>query len=116
MDEDRQQLLRRREIVSAYVTVLNRPADLLQACANATGDSVDVRTAVAEAFGVSDLAAEAILALQVRRFTPQALEQTRAELANIDLQLQAHGSARSKGETTLDEDDMWRLWNSLQRG
>lgn len=87
MDEDRQQLLARQEILSAYVTALDRVEDLLRVCARVRGDGDDASSAVAEAFGVSRVAADAILTLQVRRFTPTAIERIRVELADVGRQL-----------------------------
>ena len=58
-------------------------------CAAVSGDADEARSAVAAAFGVSDVAADAILALQVRRFTPRSIEQMRNELADYDRRLVA---------------------------
>lgn len=84
MNEDRDNLLTRREILRGYVTVLERPGELLHVCGSVDGDAAAARTAIAEAFGVGDIAAEAILHLQVRRFTPAALHEIRAELEDLD--------------------------------
>lgn len=84
MDEDRNSLLARREILRAYLTVLERTGELLQVCASVEGDAAAARSAVIDAFRVSDLAADAILNLQVRRFTPAAVEEIRMELGGLD--------------------------------
>lgn len=84
MAEDRGNLLKRREIIAAYVVALERPEELLRICAHTPGDTASAVVAVAEAFDVSDDAAQAILDMQVRRFTPQSLAQIRAELAEVD--------------------------------
>jgi hypothetical protein len=77
----------RREVLLAYVTVLERANELLHVCAIATGGAYQLRLAVQEAFGLSPVAADAVLALQVRRFTPSALEQIRQELVDVDRQM-----------------------------
>jgi DNA gyrase/topoisomerase IV subunit A len=87
MDEDRQNLLVRREIIGAYLTVLGRPADLLHVCAGVSGDYNDAKSAVAEAFDVSEIAADAILHMPVRSFTPIDIELMREEHAEIDRRL-----------------------------
>jgi DNA gyrase/topoisomerase IV subunit A len=84
MDDDRRNLLARIEIVSAYMKALEDTEKLLRVCANVSGDADDARVAVAAAFEVSELAADAILALQVRRFTPRSIELMRSELADYD--------------------------------
>ncbi len=87
MDEDRRNLVARIEIVSAYIKALEDPEKLLRVCANVSGDADEAREAVAAEFEVSDIAADAILALQVRRFTPMGIEQMRSELADFNLRL-----------------------------
>jgi DNA gyrase/topoisomerase IV subunit A len=87
MDEDRRNLGARAEIVRAYIKALEDPEKLLQVCANVSGDVDDARTAVTTEFEVSDMAADAILALQVRRFTPRSIELMRNELADYDRRL-----------------------------
>ena len=84
MAEDRGNLRERREIIAAYVVALERPEELLRICADTPGDIASTVVAVAEAFDVSDDAAQAILDMQVRRFTPESFVQIRAELADIE--------------------------------
>lgn len=84
MIEDRNNLLARREILRGYLTVLDRASELLQVCASVDGDAAATRSAVIEAFGVSELAADAILHLQVRRFTPAAIEEIREEVDDLE--------------------------------
>jgi len=84
MAENLGTLRKRREIIAAYVVALQRPEQLLRVCADAPGDEASAVAAVAQAFEVSDIAAQAILDLQVRRFTPESFVQIRAELAEID--------------------------------
>lgn len=71
------------EILTAYITVLERPAELFQVCAAVSGDITEVRSAVIEAFDVSEVAADAILSMQVKRFTPTSIERIRGELADL---------------------------------
>lgn len=54
----------------AYIAVMDRPEELLTVCANASGHADQVRRAIQEAFGITALAADAVLSMQVRRFTP----------------------------------------------
>lgn len=42
---------------------------------------------MASAFEVSDIAADAILAMQIGRFTPRGVEQVRAQIADIERSL-----------------------------
>lgn len=84
MAEDRGNLRKRREIIAAYVVALERPEELLRICADTPGDIASAVVAVAEAFDVSDDAAQAVLDMQVRRFTPESFVQIRAELADIE--------------------------------
>lgn len=87
MTEDHHNLSVLRDILAAYVRVLERPEELLRVCADAPGDVASAVAAVAQAFDVSDIAAQAILDMQVRRFTPQSSAQIRAELAEVDRRL-----------------------------
>ena len=87
MSEDRRNLETRRELIRAYMAALADPAKLLRVCASVSGDADDARAAVAAAFEVSEVAARAILDLQVRRFTPQSIEQARSELTELDRRL-----------------------------
>ena len=86
-DEERRNLMTRTEMVSAYITAVEDPEKLLRVCATVSGDRDDERAAVAAAFEVSDMVADAILDLQVRRFTPRSIEQMRNELADYDRRL-----------------------------
>jgi DNA gyrase/topoisomerase IV subunit A len=83
-DGELRNLLTRREIVSAYVLALQRREDLFRLTSSTPGDADAVGRALAETFDVSDVAAAAILDLQVRRFTPESTEQLRTELADLD--------------------------------
>lgn len=87
MTEDRENLLARRQIVSALLLALENVDKLLDVCAKVQGGVAETQAAVAEAFDVGEIEANAILALQVRRFTPHSIEQIREELAEIDRRL-----------------------------
>jgi DNA gyrase/topoisomerase IV subunit A len=87
MDQDRRNLVARIAIVSAYIKALEDPEKLLRVCGDVSGDVAEARAAVATAFDVSDVAADAILDLQVRRFTPRSVEQMRSELAEFNRRL-----------------------------
>lgn len=83
VDEDHRNLLATIEILRAYITVLERPEKLLQVCATVSGDVLEARSAVAKAFDLGEIEADAVLSLQVRRFTPASVEAMRAELAEL---------------------------------
>jgi DNA gyrase/topoisomerase IV subunit A len=88
VSDDRQNLLARREIVVAYIEVLDRLAELVDLCSTVTGDTQELRTAVEEAFGLNPVAADAVLSMQVRRFTPNEREKLRNEFADLEQRLQ----------------------------
>lgn len=86
---DDENLRARQEILAAYVTVLEDAPKLFAVCAATRGGGDEPRAAVAHAFGISDIAAHAVLDLQVRRFTPEQLARVRAELADAERRLAA---------------------------
>ena len=88
MSDDRQNLLARREIVVAYIEVLDRLAELVDLCSTVAGDTQELRTAVEEAFGLSPMAADAVLSMQVRRFAPSERERLRIDFADLEQRLQ----------------------------
>ena len=88
MDEDRQHALARREILVAYLEVLDRLGELVEICLRVEGDTDELRSAVQQAFGISPIAADAVLAMQARRFTPSERHKLRNELADVDRWLQ----------------------------
>lgn len=92
MADDRENKLALREILMAYLEVLNRLGELVEVCSAVDGDAQKLRRAVQEAFGLSPIAADAVLALQVRRFTPNERQKIKDELAGLDLWL-AHNSS-----------------------
>lgn len=93
MTDDRDNALARREIIGAYIEVLDRLDVLLETCSAVEGDAQELRSSVQEAFGLSPRAADAILSMQVRRFTPNERQRLRAELAEIDLRLEGASDA-----------------------
>jgi DNA gyrase/topoisomerase IV subunit A len=88
VSDDRQNLLASREIVVAYIEVLDRLAEFVDLCSTVAGDTHELRTAVEEAFGLSPMAADAVLSMQVRRFTPNERETLRSEFADLEQRLQ----------------------------
>ncbi|MGZ0069842.1 hypothetical protein [Microbacterium arborescens] len=87
MTESLESLLARREIVAAYVAVSARLDELIRICATTPGGRDEVRAAVQRVFGLGVMPADAVLAMQVLRFSP--LEQRRAadELADLDARI-----------------------------
>jgi len=93
VDDDRRNALGRREIIAAYLQVLDRLEELVEICASVDGDTDDLRIAVQEAYGISPIAADAVLAMQVKRITPEERRKIRSELADIDRWLEeSHGA------------------------
>lgn len=84
MDDDRRNALGRREILAAHLEVLDRLGELVAICSTIEGDAGELRNAVQGAFGLSPIAADAVLAMQVRRFTPEERHKIRSELAAVD--------------------------------
>ncbi len=84
MTDDREQDRARRDILVAYVAVMDRPEELLAVCANASGDADDVRRAIERAFEISAVAADAILSMPVRRFTPAERRRIQDELRALN--------------------------------
>lgn len=93
MTDDWRNALDRREILEAYVEVLNRLPELVEICAGVDGDAHTLRTAVEEAFGLSSFAADAVLTMQVRRFTPHERQKITDELADIETRLRRFDDA-----------------------
>jgi DNA gyrase/topoisomerase IV subunit A len=91
--DDRENELARREILVAYLEVLDRVGELVDICLAVEGDAQQLRRAVQEAFGVSQIAADAVLALQVRRFTPDERQKIKDELVGLDLWLARNSRA-----------------------
>lgn len=85
--DDRVNLRTRREILAGYIAVLDRPQKLIELCSVASDDPTELQLAVARAFDFSPLMAEAVLSMQVRRFTPAERRRILDELAGVDAQL-----------------------------
>lgn len=83
MDETRQNLVDRVEIVSAVMKAVENREQLFRVCADVSGEIDEAITALAQAFDVGRVPARAILELQVRRFTPASVDQIRDELAEL---------------------------------
>ncbi|WP_143695329.1 hypothetical protein [Williamsia sp. 1135] len=81
-NDPRAQAANRIEILSALVTALERPQDLLSAVAG-TADNQQARTAVVDLLGVSDTGADAVLSMQVRRFGSAEVDKIRREVAEL---------------------------------
>jgi hypothetical protein len=81
-NDPRAQAANRIEILSALVSALERPQDLLSAVAG-TADHQQARTAVVDLLGVSDTGADAVLSMQVRRFGSAEVDKIRRELAEL---------------------------------
>ncbi len=93
MAPDRQNEHTRREILVAYIQVLDRLGELVEVCSAVEGDTQELRHAVQEKFGIGPIAADAVLALQVRRFTPVERQKIRDALAELDLWLEGNSGA-----------------------
>ena len=78
-------LLLRLDILAGYVAAVERSGELLQICARSTDEMVALE--IAKAFTVRLEVADAILAMQVRRFTPDALQKLESELAEVELRV-----------------------------
>lgn len=77
----------RRDILLGYIAVLDQPGKLIDVCAAVSGDVDDVRLAVEQAFDLGPVAADAVLSMQIRRFTPRERHRIVDELAELDAQL-----------------------------
>ncbi|MCZ4551837.1 hypothetical protein [Gordonia rubripertincta] len=81
-NDPRAQAANRIETLSALVSALERPQELLSAVAG-TDDHQQARTAVIDLLGVSDTGADAVLSMQVRRFGSAEVDKIRRELAEL---------------------------------
>lgn len=84
-------MLARREIVAAYVAVLARVDEFVRICSTVEGGRDEVRAAVQDAFGLTEVAAEAVLTMQMHRLSPSERQQTRDELATLDAHVERVG-------------------------
>ncbi|MBO1738534.1 hypothetical protein [Leifsonia sp. TF02-11] len=97
MDDDVRNARFHRPVVVAMLFAAEHSADILALCASAEGDDSSLREAIMTAWGFDEVQADAILAMQVRRFTPRAIEQLRGLLADLDERIR--GSEREDGGT-----------------
>ncbi|WP_454109404.1 hypothetical protein [Leifsonia shinshuensis] len=74
----------RRVVVAATLHAAEHAVDVIQICQAVDGDESSLRTAIMARFGFDEVQAGAVVSMQVRRFTPHATEQLRAELADMD--------------------------------
>lgn len=88
-------------IVSALLRAVTDPHTLIETCANAHGDVDAVTAAIAEAYRVGEVEAGAILSLQVRRFTPEGVQQLRDELSRIERSLPESASPSVTGSRVI---------------
>ncbi|MFC4139106.1 MULTISPECIES: DNA gyrase subunit A [unclassified Microbacterium] len=77
---DLQVLRARHDVIAALLVAAENAEHVMRICSSAAPDAADelVRT-----FGVSDLQAQAILEMQLRRFAPEAAAAMRAELVEV---------------------------------
>lgn len=81
-NDPRAQAANRIEILGALVSALERPQDLLSVVAGTT-DHQQAKAAVIDLLDVSDTGADAVLAMQVRRFGGAEVDKLRTELAEL---------------------------------
>lgn len=91
MAADRENMLTRREIVAAYVAVLDRLDEFVRICATTQGGRDEVRAAVQDAFGLTEVPSEAVLAMQMHRLSPPERQKVRDELAAVDAEIERNG-------------------------
>lgn len=76
--------LDRQQIVLALLYAAENPARVIEVCATAETSGDELTRTLADACGLSMFQADVILTMQVRRFSPHAVTQMRAELLDID--------------------------------
>jgi uncharacterized protein Yka (UPF0111/DUF47 family) len=74
----------RREVVQALIYAAEHSARVLEICSTAITSDDDLPRLLADACDLTVLQAEVILTMQVKRFSPHALLQMRAELLDIE--------------------------------
>lgn len=85
--DDRENAQARRHIIVAMLHAAEHQDELLLVCASVDGDTPSANAALRQAFGVDAVQADAILNMQVRRFTPKAIQRMRVELSDVDAAL-----------------------------
>jgi len=86
-DHERRNALLGREILSATVYAAEHMSEVLHLSASVEGDDSALRSALITEFGFSNVGADAVLGMQVRRFTPHAIARMRSQLAEIEQSL-----------------------------
>ncbi|MEJ1088441.1 DNA gyrase subunit A [Microbacterium sp. Mu-80] len=79
---DLRNLRGRREMIEAILLAVENAEQVMRICSTAAAGAAD--EALADAFGISDLQAQAVLDMQIRRFTPERAAAVRAELAEVN--------------------------------
>lgn len=82
--DDGENALARRHIIAAMLRAAEHQDELLRVCASVDGDVASANAAIRQAFDVDATQADAILSMQVRRFTPEAIQQLRVELSDVE--------------------------------
>lgn len=82
--DDRENALALRHIIVAMRHAAEHQDELLRVCASVDGDIPSAKAAIRQAFDVDEMQADAILSMQVRRFTPEAIQQLHRELSDVE--------------------------------
>lgn len=69
-------------MIEAILLAAENAEQVMRVCSTAAAGTAG--DALAEDFGISDLQAQVILDMQVRRFTPESAAAVRAELAEVN--------------------------------
>lgn len=85
--DDAQNLLGRRWVVAVMLMAAEQGDKVFEVCSTTSGEEGDLNRALCEAFDISAMAAEVILSMPARRFTPLSIDRLRAELAEVDQRL-----------------------------
>lgn len=90
--DDEQSMRGRRWIVGLTLMAAERSQELFAVCAATQGDEKDLLRAVADAFGITELDADVILSMPVRRFSPASVRRLRAEFDDLERHLALAGA------------------------
>ena len=85
--DDRQNLLGKRWIVGVMLMAAEQGDRVFEICSTTAGEEGDLNRALCEAFGIGAMAAEVILSMPARRFTPLSIDRLRTELAEVEERL-----------------------------
>jgi hypothetical protein len=80
--DPRTQHAQRVEILTAIVAALDQPHEVLRAIEASVGDDA-AKNAITELLGVSEIGADAVVSMQLRRFTPDVSRKIRNELIEM---------------------------------